>query len=172
MNVLITIFMIVAAIFAFATLGYVAVDVVLEKKSAKDPEEPVATAPIVVAPPIVNEEPPEAMPEVVESIGAEEADSMISDDLAMKSANYEKGAGHGQQGIINIGVLSEFFEANALITLAVLKEKGLVPKKIARIKVLANGILNKPLTIKAEGYSIQAIKMIELTGGRVIILKD
>ena len=172
MSVLITIFMIVAAIFAFATLGYVAVDVVLEKKNANKAAAPAQVAPVVVAAPVVKEPEPEVMPAVVESIGAEEADSMISDDLAMKSANYEKGAGHGQQGIINIGVLGENFGANDVVTLAALKAKGLVPKKIGRIKVLANGILSKPLTIKAESYSIQAIKMIELTGGKVIILKD
>jgi ribosomal protein L15 len=90
----------------------------------------------------------------------------------MKNANYESGAGHGQQGIINIGVLDQNFEANDLITLSVLKEKGLISKKVGRMKVLADGILNKPLTIKSESYSIQAIKMIELTGGTVIILRD
>ena len=105
-------------------------------------------------------------------IDAEEADAMISDTLAMKTANYESGAGHGQHGIINIGVLNQNFEANDVITLAALKEKGLVPKKVGRMKVLADGILTKPLTIKSESYSIQAIKMIELTGGTVIILKD
>ena len=40
------------------------------------------------------------------------------------------------------------------------------------MKILADGMLNKPLIIKSESYSIQAIKMIELTGGTVIILKD
>ena len=43
---------------------------------------------------------------------------------------------------------------------------------MGRVKILADGILNKPLTIKAESYSVQAIKMIELTGGTVIILID
>ena len=112
------------------------------------------------------------MPEIVEHIGAEEADAMISDSLAMKTANYESGEGHGQQDIINIGVLDDNFEANDIITLAVLKERGLISKKAGRMKVLADGMLNKPLTIKSESYSIQAIKMIELTGGTVIILKD
>ena len=97
---------------------------------------------------------------------------MISDSLAMKTANYESGAGHGQQGIINIGVLDDNFNAHDVITLAVLKEKGLISSKVGRMKVLADGMLNKPLTIKSESYSIQAIKMIELTGGTVIILKD
>ena len=52
-----------------------------------------------------------------------------------------------------------------------LKEKKLIPAKTMRIKILADGHLKKPLTIKANYYSIQAIKMIELTGGKVIVLK-
>ena len=57
------------------------------------------------------------------------------------------------------------------VTLAAIKEKKLLPKKVQRIKILADGVLSKPLTVKAESFSIQAIKMIELTGGKVIILK-
>ena len=98
--------------------------------------------------------------------------AMISDSLAMQTANYESGAGHGQQGIINIGVLDRNFNAHDVITLSILKEKGLISPKVGRMKVLADGILNKPLTVKSESYSIQAIKMIELTGGTVIILED
>ena len=165
MSVFVIIFMIVATVFALATLGYVAVDVVLEMRNK---EEPV----VVVVPPVVDAAPPEVMPEIVEHIDAEEADAMISDSLAMKTANYESGAGHGQQGIINIGVLDDNFNAHDVITLAVLKEKGLISSKVGRMKVLADGMLNKPLTIKSESYSIQAIKMIELTGGTVIILRD
>ena len=171
MNVFVIIFMIVATLFALATLGYVAVDVILEIRNKEEPNEEKKEEPVVVATPIVDAA-PEVMPEIVEHIDAEEADAMISDSLAMKTANYESGAGHGQQGIINIGVLDQNFEAHDVITLGVLKEKGLIPKKVGRMKVLADGILNKPLTIKSESYSIQAIKMIELTGGTVIILRD
>ena len=172
MSVFIIIFMVIASVFALATLGYVAVDVVLEIRNKEEPKEEKKEEPVVVAAPVVEEAPPEVMPEIVEHIDAEEADAMISDSLAMKTANYESGAGHGQQGIINIGVLDANFNANDVITLAVLKEKGLMSKKVGRMKVLADGMLNKPLTIKSESYSIQAIKMIELTGGTVIILRD
>ena len=172
MNVIVIIFMIISMLFALASLGYVAVDVVVEirnKAKEEKSEEPI----VVVAPiPVIEEATPEVMPEIVEHIDAEEADAMISDDLAMQTANYESGEGHGRQGIINIGVLDQSFEANDVITLDALKEKGLISKQTGRMKVLANGILNKPLTVKAESYSIQAIKMIELTGGTVIILKD
>ena len=171
MDIVIIIFMIVATIFALGTLGYVAVDVVLEMRNKEEPKDEKKEEPVVVVAPVADAA-PEVMPEIVEHIDAEEADAMISDSLAMKNANYESGAGHGQQDIINIGVLDENFEANDIITLAVLKEKGLISKKAGRIKVLADGTLNKPLTIKSESYSIQAIKMIELTGGTVIILKD
>ncbi len=171
MNIFIIIFMVIASIFAIGTLGYVTVDIVLEIRNKDKPEEEKKEEPVVVAAPIVDAA-PEVMPEIVEHIDAEEADAMISDSLAMKTANYENGAGHGQQGIINIGVLDANFNAHDVITLAVLKEKGLMSKKVGRMKVLADGMLNKPLTIKSESYSIQAIKMIELTGGTVIILRD
>ena len=171
MNIFIIIFMVIASIFAIGTLGYVTVDIVLEIRNKDKPEEEKKEEPVVVADPIVDAA-PEVMPEFVEHIDAEEADAMISDSLAMKTANYESGAGHGQQGIINIGVLDANFNAHDVITLAVLKEKGLISKKVGRMKVLADGMLNKPLSIKSESYSIQAIKMIELTGGTVIILKD
>ena len=171
MDIFVIIFMIIATIFALGTLGYVAVDVILEMRNKEEPKEEKKEEPVVVAAPVVEAE-PEVMPEIVEHIDAEEADAMISDSLAMKTANYESGAGHGQQDIINIGVLDQNFEAHDVITLAVLKEKGLISKKAGRMKVLADGTLNKPLTIKSESYSIQAIKMIELTGGTVIILKD
>ena len=173
MNVVVIIFMIVATIFALASLAYVAVDLVLELRSKEEKKEEKKEEPVVVVEePVVEEAAPEIMPEIVEHIDAVEADEMISDRLAMSTVRYESPAGHGQQGIINIGVLDENFEAHDVITLAVLKEKGLISKKAGRMKVLADGILNKPLTIKSESYSIQAIKMIELTGGTVIILKD
>ena len=174
MNVIVIIFMIISMLFALASLGYVAVDVVVEIRNKENTKEEKSEEPIVVVAPIpvIEEATPEVMPEIVEHIDAEEADAMISDDLAMQTANYESGEGHGRQGIINIGVLDQSFEANDVITLDALKEKGLISKQTGRMKVLANGILNKPLTVKAESYSIQAIKMIELTGGTVIILKD
>ena len=171
MSVVIIIFMIISTLFALATLAYVAIDIIIENRNKEEPKEDRNEVNIVVAP-VIEEIVPEIMPQFVEHIEAQEADAMISDSLAMKSANYEVGAGHGKQAIINVGVLDENFEANELITIALLKQRGFIPKKAGRMKVLADGALNKPLTIKAESYSIQAIKMIELTGGTVVILKD
>ena len=47
-----------------------------------------------------------------------------------------------------------------------MKEKRLIPKNAGRIKVLAGGVMTKALTIEADKYSIQAVKMITLAGGK------
>ena len=196
MTAVIIIFMIIATIFAIASLAYIIVDIILEKrkKGKEEPEEePEEELPVEV-PVVVNtpseplpeaeeaeEEfpvllpfavPHEPLPEIVGHIDAEEADVMISDDIAMDNANYEEGAGQGRQEIINIGTIDVNFNANDIVTLEALKQKGLISKNAERLKILADGILTKPLTVKSESYSVQAIKMIELTGGTVIILKD
>jgi hypothetical protein len=77
----------------------------------------------------------------------------------------------GQKGHINLGEVDAAFETGDIVTLDALKQKGLVSQKIKRIKILADGELTKPLTVKAHSFSIQAIKMIELTGGKVIKLR-
>ena len=107
MNVFVIVFMVIASIFAIGTLGYVIVDIVLEIRNKDKTEEEKEEEPVIIAVPIVDADPLEVMPEIVEHIDAEEADAMISDSLAMKTANYESGAGHGQQGFINIGVLDD-----------------------------------------------------------------
>ena len=173
MNALIIVYMVISSIFALLTLTYVAVDIILEVRDKDEPiVEPPVEEPVVVAVEEPVEEPPVEEIPVLEQVDASEADQLISDELAMKNARYESGAGHGKQGIINIDTIDENFDENEVVTLAALKAKGLVPKSIGRIKILARGIMDKPLTIKAESYSVQAIKMIELTGGTVIILRD
>lgn len=171
MKTFIIIHNILSTIIALATLGCVIADVVMDyikKKEAKQQQVEVPTPKAEVTPePEVVEE----MPEIVDHIDAEEADEMISDNLAMSRTIKESGAGVGYKTYINLGTLDENFEADETITLDLMKEKGLVNKKAQRIKILADGILTKPFTIKAESFSIQAIKMIELTGGQVIILK-
>ena len=175
MKLFVIIFMIFATIFTLATLVYVAVDLIVEiirKKRKEEEPEPAPVPPVVVAapppPPVFV---PVVLPEIVEHIDAEEADEMLSDEDAMAFAKTEEGAGTGFKSYINLGVIDKHFNAGDTVTLAVLKEKNLLPKKVQRIKILADGILTKAITVKAESYSIQAIKMIELTGGTVIILE-
>ena len=171
MKVLLIIFMIISSLTSIGTMSFVVYDVIEERRARK--RAPIVPIPVPCPAPVpqpIAEEPME-IPEV-ESIDAEEADKLLDDTVAMKATKTEKGAGSGPKTLINIGVIDRHFAAGETVTLATLKAKGCIPKKAGRIKILADGVLTKPLTVKAESFSIQAIKMIELTGGTVIILTD
>ena len=74
----------------------------------------------------------------------------------------------GTKEIVNIDAISRAFSAGEKVTIDTLKEKKLITKRAGAVKVLARGKLDKPLVVMAEDFSIQAVKMILLTGGRVI----
>ena len=180
MKTAVVIFIICATVVAIGTLVYVFVDLILSLVNRKKDDTPkVIAVPAPIPIPIPEPEPepepepvPVVIPEIVETIDAIEADELITDEVAMEIAEIEEGrAGVGFRAYINIGVINDHFEPGDDVTLAAIKEKKLLPKKVQRIKILADGVLSKPLTVKAESFSIQAIKMIELTGGKVIILK-
>lgn len=173
MKTVIIIYMIVSALFSLGTLTYVTTDWIYEKvKENKKPAPVPVPEPEPELEPIPEPEPePEVIP-IVHEVDAEEADHMISDELAMSSVIYEdETEPDGYKTFINIGTICQAFEEGDTVTLADLKEKKLVPSKAKRLKVLADGVLNKRLIIKANQYSVQAVKMIELTGGTVILKK-
>lgn len=102
-------------------------------------------------------------------VSAAEVNSIISDEVAefIIEDKHTTERYKGKKNIINIDTLSEAFSAGDIITLDALKEKHLVGKSVGYVKVLARGVLDKPLTVELQAYSIEAVKMIALTGGRV-----
>ena len=170
MKVFLIIFMIISSLTSIGTMSFVVYDVIEEKRAQKRAQGVPIPVPCPVPTPQPTVEEPVVIPEV-ESIDAEEADQLLDDTVAMRAAKTEKGAGSGPKTLINIGVIDRHFAAGETVTLSALKAKGCVPRQAGRIKILADGVLTKPLTVKAESFSIQAIKMIELTGGTVILLK-
>ena len=103
-------------------------------------------------------------------VTAEEVDEIISDEVAaavVVDEHHEFKLG-GKKCVINIDTLSRCYNANELVNMKSLKQKGLLPKNAGYVKVLARGTLNKPLTVEANDYSIEAVKMILLTGGTVL----
>ena len=108
-----------------------------------------------------------------EQVTVQEAKEVVSDEVAEALIEVEEETEkiYGtKKGIINLDVISKHFHAGDVVTVNILKEKKLIDKNICFIKVLARGILDKPLTIKAQDFSIDAAKMIELTGGHVVML--
>jgi large subunit ribosomal protein L15 len=69
--------------------------------------------------------------------------------------------------IVNLSIL-ENFEANAVVDMEVLNEKGLIKvmKDSIGLKVLGNGTLTKALTVKAKAFSASAKEAIEKAGGK------
>lgn len=123
--------------------------------------------------PVVEEEKPREEIHYVEEVSAEEVDELMSDELAAEVLEEStQVGGSGKLGIINIGVLHDAFEAGDVVNLAVLKDKNMIDSNVGRLKVLASGLLDKPLTIEADAFSMQAIKMIILTGGHAVKLKN
>ena len=108
-----------------------------------------------------------------ESISVSKADEEMSDERAESSLEEVEvtKCKEGKKEIINIDTLSEHYNNGDEVTLESLIEKGLVSSKAGHIKVLARGELNKKLTVVANDFSIQAIKMIVLVGGHAKKIK-
>ena len=69
--------------------------------------------------------------------------------------------------IVNVSVL-ETLDANTVVDIDLLNEKGLVKivKGSVGLKILGNGELSKPLTVKAQAFSAKAKETIEKVGGK------
>ena len=103
-------------------------------------------------------------------VSVSEADDMFIggnvDVLVEHSAKYSD---KSKKDIINIDTLGRYFNSGETVTVEEIKKR--VPdfgKKVTYLKVLARGKLDKSLTVEADDFSPEAIKMIVLTGGKVI----
>ncbi len=70
---------------------------------------------------------------------------------------------------INLSDLNRFNDGD-VITLELLKEKGIIKKELCGLKVLGNGTLEKKLTIKANRFSSSAVTKIENAGGTAEVI--
>ncbi|MDD5015699.1 MAG: 50S ribosomal protein L15 [Atribacterota bacterium] len=71
--------------------------------------------------------------------------------------------------IVNIGQLN-VFEDGDVVDQKELIDKGIIKKVGYGVKILANGELNKKLTIKASKFSQKAISKIELVDGKIEVV--
>ena len=72
--------------------------------------------------------------------------------------------------VINLSDLNKFFKDGDVVTEEVLKERGIIKKRLSGIKVLGNGTLDKKLTIKANRFTSSAITKIEDAGGKAEVI--
>ena len=71
--------------------------------------------------------------------------------------------------VVNLSDLNKFNDGD-VVTPASLREKGIVKDQKAGIKVLANGKLEKKLTVKANRFSSTAVTKIEEKGGTTEVI--
>ena len=139
--------------------------VVTEEALESEEEEEVEKEPQVVL--------PERDFEIVKEVFVHRADKDMSDEKAtslveVSTSVKSKSDKNGGKAIVNIDTLSANYKAGETVTLESLKQKHLVSKKTGYLKILGRGVLNKPLVVEADDFTVNALKMILLTGGRVI----
>ena len=70
-----------------------------------------------------------------------------------------------EYAVVNLDTLGERFDKGTVVTLDLLREKGLVPNSAQRVKVLARGEIGKGLTVQAHKFSGKAAEKIAAAGG-------
>lgn len=70
-----------------------------------------------------------------------------------------------EYAVVNLDTLQEVFDADSSVTPEVLRERGLVRRTKARIKVLGRGDIAKKLTVHAHKFSESAAAKIAAAGG-------
>ena len=71
---------------------------------------------------------------------------------------------------INLSDLNKFFNDGDVVSEEILKERGIIKKSLAGIKILGNGNLEKKLTIKANRFTSSAVTKIENAGGKAEVI--
>ncbi len=105
------------------------------------------------------------------SVDMPKADSLISDNMAKNliKRSYDSIVTTGyKKAIVNIGAISSAFGRDEQVDINKMKEKGLIPQDAGYVKVLADGVIDKPLFVYANAFSLCAVKMIALTGGEAV----
>ncbi len=106
----------------------------------------------------------------LEEVSASDVGALMADDSAKNRVQQGEGiSDRTKSAVVNIDTLGKYFEEGEKVTLAEIKKR--VPnfaKNATYVKVLARGTLDKPLIVVADDFSLEAVKMIVLTGGRAI----
>lgn len=159
-----------------AAVAAVAKNTQKSKKVAETPKKKAPVEePVPVEEPAPAEEPMEEsgedeFVEIVEEIGVHEAQTRMKDaEAELHITEGTHFADRTKSAIVNIDTLSRAFESGETADLAEMKKRiPTIGKNTTFVKVLARGKLDKALTVEADDFSLDAVKMIILTGGKVI----
>lgn len=111
--------------------------------------------------------------ETYTSVYATEVKDMLRDDNAVERMEQsDLVSDRTKSTVVNIDTLGQYFENGERVTLEEMKKRiPNISQRATCVKVLARGRLGKALEVVADEFSIDAVKMIVLTGGKAIIKK-
>ncbi len=143
-----------------------------DEEAVEEPVEEPAEEP-VEEPVEETEQDPEPVPPIITDheiihADADEVDELLTDEEAIESIEIVEDKAHthtGKMCEVNLDSICEKFEDGETVTLDELKARHLVSRSAVRVKILARGIMTKTLTVYADKFSLQAVKMITLAGG-------
>ena len=141
------------------------------KEPVKEPEPaPAVKEPVKKAPPVKEPKPTKKPVPVRQEVKVHEVRALMHDEeAALLIEESERKSDRTKSGIVNIDTLSEYFTEGEKVTLEEMKSRiPVISKKTTYIKVLARGKLDKALEVEADEFSLDAVKMIALMGGKAI----
>ena len=130
--------------------------------TAEDKIEEVIVEETAVAP-CVEVKAEESCAPVIDVVEEKAEESVDTDDylvVAVPLVESKNG-----KAIINVDVISENFAAGETVSLEALKERNVIAPNVRFIKILARGVILKPVTVVADKYSKNARLAIENAGG-------
>jgi large subunit ribosomal protein L15 len=77
-----------------------------------------------------------------------------------------------EYAVVNVGDLVERFEPDAVVDRLALEQAGLIRANEGPVKVLGDGELDRPLTVRVEAVSASARVKIEAAGGGIELLES
>lgn len=114
---------------------------------------------------------------VTDKVSVNEAEKLVSDATAKQlmaladvAADRSPRVAQAKRAYINLDTIAANFKEGETVNLEALCTKKLIAPKASAVKVLARGSLDKALTIEASDFSLPAVKMIVITGGKVVKL--
>ena len=102
------------------------------------------------------------------------ADSLISNGLAKtlrKREITDTPRTGNRRARVSVGEISLAFFSGECVDIASLKQRLGLDSSVGRIRVIADGVIDKPLKIYADSFEPSALKMIALTGGECFLVR-
>ncbi|RMG40059.1 MAG: 50S ribosomal protein L15 [Planctomycetota bacterium] len=85
----------------------------------------------------------------------------------MAKVGFNNAAFAERVGAVNVSVLEAKFQDGDVVTVELLRQRGLVSSKCDVVKILGHGELSKALTVEAHRFSRSAEEKIAAAGGTV-----